>query len=394
MKKPGGDIPIIKLVMGHEEETLVLQTIRSGWLVQGKRVEEFERLVADYVGVDHAVAVSNCTTALQLILYSLGIGPGDEVVLPSFTYVASANAVESLGAKPVFCDIDLKTFNIDPKLAEDAITSNTKAIMAVSLFGLAADLPALSKLADRYKLHLIEDAACALGSLAFGRHTGREAVASAFSFHPRKIITTGEGGMIVTSNADMAAALRALRNHGATSSDFKREGSSEGFLLGDFDVMGFNYRMTDMQGALGVAQMSKLEDIIQARRAGADIYGQLLGEKPGVCPPAEPPAHRHTYQSYVCLLVGPEGQMPSLGNYLALNQKRNSLLTAMQLDGVQVRQGTHAVHTLGYYANKYGFSPEDYPNCLLADRLSVTLPLFPGITVQQQERVAAWVTGH
>jgi perosamine synthetase len=388
------EIQITKPVLGAEEESLVLETIRSGWLAQGKHISEFERLVAEYVGVDHAVAVSNCTVALQLILYYLDIGPGDEVVLPSFTYIASANAVESLGAKPVFCDIDLRTFNLEPSSVERAITTKTKAIMAVSLFGLAADLKALSELADQHDLHLIEDAACALGSMAFGHHTGKEAVASAFSFHPRKIITTGEGGMIVTSGGDMAAMLRVLRNHGASSSDFERETSSHGFLLGAFEVMGFNYRMTDMQGALGVAQMAKLEDIIQARRIGAERYAQLLGDVPALWLPTELASHRHTYQSYVCLMVEPDGQAPDLETFPALNQKRNQLLNEMQINGVQVRQGTHAVHTLGYYAKKYGLKPEDFPNCLMADGLSITLPLFPGITAQQQEQVAGWLRGN
>ncbi len=386
-------LPITRPVFGARERELILKPLETGWVVQGPYVAQFERMFAAFTGAAHALAVSSCTTGLHLVLHALGLRPGDEVILPSFTYVATANAVEYCGARPVFGDIDLATFNLDPAVVEALITPRTRGILAVSLFGLAADLPALADIAGRHGLFLVEDAACALGATLAGRHTGQGCVASVYSLHPRKAITTGEGGMITTDDAALAELMARLRNHGAEATDLERHQSQGGSLLPAFNLLGFNYRLTDLQGALGVAQMERLDEILAGRRAGAAAYDRLLAEVPAVAPPLAPPGYGHAYQSYVTLFRGPRGHKPGLGDLEELNRQRNRLMTAMEKDGISVRQGTHAVHTLGYYAGKYGLEPADFPQSLLADRLSIALPLYAGIDPQDQARVVAFL-GH
>lgn len=384
-------IPITRPVFGERERQLMLEPLASGWVVQGPYVARFEKMFADFCTVPHALATTSCTTGLHLILAALGIGPGDEVIIPSFTFVATANAVEYTGARPVFCDIDPRTFTLDPALAALRISHRTRAIMPVSLFGLCADMPALRELANRHGLYLIEDAACALGARRAGHHAGSEADAAAFSLHPRKAITTGEGGMVVTANPDLAERVAKLRNHGAEATDLERHQQEGGSLLPAFNLLGFNYRLTDIQGALGVAQMERADEIIAGRQAGARVYDELLATVPAVIPPLAPEGFEHAYQSYVAIYRGGDAGLPGLAALEGLNRQRNRLMTAMERDGITVRQGTHAVHTLGYYAHKYSLKPEDFPHSLLADRLSITLPLFAGISPAQQERVVSYL---
>jgi len=382
-------IPITMPVFGEREKELLLKPLETGWVVQGPYVSRFEREFSAYTGAKHSLATTSCTSALHLILCALGIGPGDEVIVPSFTYVATANAVEYAGARPVFCDIELATFNIDLQQAARLITPRTKAILPVSLFGLSADLPGCLALAKPKGLHVIEDAACALGARVGGAHSGVLGTAAAFSFHPRKAITTGEGGMVTTNDDELAERAAKLRNHGAEATDLERHQQSGGSLLPAFNMLGFNYRMTDLQGALGVAQMERVEEIIAGRRAAAANYDALLAGAKAVRPPLAPEGYEHAYQSYVATFTG--GGEPSLQNLARLNRQRNRLMARMEKDGISVRQGTHAVHTLGYYQNKYGLKPEDLPMSLLADRLSIALPLFMGIESNAQERVAAYL---
>ncbi len=380
-------IPITRPVFGRRERELMQKPLDTGWVVQGPWVQRFEEAFRAFSGADHALAVSSCTTGLHLVLAALGIGPGDEVIVPSFTFIASANAVEYTGARPVFCDVELDTFNLDVRQAERLITPRTKAIMPVSLFGLSADLEAVNELARIYGLQVIEDAACALGARQNGRHAGTNCLAASFSFHPRKAVTTGEGGMVTTNDPGLAEVVAKLRNHGAEATDLERHLKEGGSLLPAFDLLGFNYRLTDIQGALGVAQMERAGQIIAARRQAAARYQELLQGVETVRPPLVPEGYEHAFQSYV-VLYSPGGR-PSLERLDGLNRERNRLMAAMEADGITVRQGTHAVHTLGYYAAKYGLRPEDFPQSLLADRLSITLPLFAGITPEQQERVVA-----
>jgi perosamine synthetase len=378
-------IPITRPDLGGREKELMLRPLESGWLVQGPYVQQFEQAFCRFTGASHALAVSSCTTALHLILHALGIGPGDEVIVPSFTFIASANAVEYTGARPVLCDIDLATFNIDVEQAQKLITSRTKAIIAVSLFGLSADMEAVSHLARDHKLAVIEDAACALGASQNRVHAGLNCTAAAFSFHPRKSITTGEGGMVTTSDPGLAALIAKLRNHGGEATDLERHISGGGSLLPAYNLLGFNYRMTDMQGALGVAQMERAHEILESRRAVAEVYTRLLSSQETVRPPETPPNFEHAWQSYVVLYT--EGLQASLDNLEQLNMHRNRIMAAMEKSGITVRQGTHAVHALGYYASKYGYQPTDLPNSLIADRLSIALPLYGGMESGDQRLV-------
>ena len=378
-------IPITKPLFGEEERKTILEPLESGWIVQGPKVAEFESRFAEFTGAAHAIATSSCTTALHLALIALGIGYGDEVILPSFTFVATANAVEYTGAKPVFCDIDINNFNIDVNEIEKKLTGRTKAIIPVHLFGLSADMKPLSEIAKRFGLYVVEDAACGLGSYYQGTHVGTFGDAGCFSFHPRKAITTGEGGMIITRHPHLMVTFRSLRDHGASKSDLVRHVDLGGSLLPEFNRLGYNYRMTDIQGALGVAQMKSAAKIIATRIARAERYHRLLKEDEWLQIPECPKGYIHSYQSYVGLLKL-KGKT-SIQEVLFLNRKRNAMMERLGAAGIAVRQGTHAVHLLGYYREKYHLKPEDCIRSFAAEQLSMTLPLYPQMTDEEQDEV-------
>lgn len=367
------NIPVTRPVMGEPEIEAVADRLRSGWLVQGPKVAEFESLFADYTGSPYARATTSCTTALHLALLAAGVQPGDEVVVPAFTWVATANVVEYCGARPVFADIDLATFNIDVASLEAAITPRTVAVLPVHEFGLASDMDAVLDVARRHDLKVVEDGACATGTFYKGRHVGTFGDAGTFSFHPRKAITTGEGGMVTTADPAIARTVEVLRSHGAEMSDLERHASGNGFALPEFNRLGFNYRMTDLQGALGVAQMKRLIDVMEGRRAVAAFYDEALADLEGLVLPSEPEGYRHGYQSYVTL-VRETG-------------RRDEMALRLQDEGIATRQGTHAVHALGYYRDKYGLRPEDQPRAWTADRQTLTLPVYAGMTQQEQDYV-------
>ena len=258
-------IPIARTSLTDAEIQSVLGPLRSGWLVQGPKVKEFEEKWSSFTGAKHSIAVTSCTTALHLTLVALGISQSDEVIVPAFTWVATANVIEHIGAKVVFCDIDLRTFNLDVAQLALKITPKTRAIIPVHLFGLAADLNSINDLAKKPGLWVVEDAACGFSSRYHGRHVGTLGDAGCFSFHPRKAITTGEGGMITTNDDRLAERLRRLRDHGASISDLQRHLGARPYLLADHPDAGYNQRMTDMQAAIGVAQLDKLPTFIQRR---------------------------------------------------------------------------------------------------------------------------------
>jgi len=382
-------IPISKPFFGEEERAAIQEPLASGWVVQGPKVAEFERLFAAYSGAANAVATSSCTTALHLSLVALGIGPGDEVIVPSFTWVATANAVEMTGARPVFVDIDLETFNVDPSRVESAVGSRTKAVIPVSLFGVSAPMQEILDIASRRGLKVVEDAACAVGAWYRGRHAGTLADIGCFSFHPRKAITTGEGGMVVSADGGIAELVRSLRDHGASKSDLARHLGKRSYVLPDFDRVGYNYRMTDLQGALGVAQIARLEAILELRTERAQAYDRSLRELAWLRPQALPDGYRHGYQSYVCLFRPEE---PSMANVDELHRRRNELMDSLEAAGIATRPGTHAVHALGFYRRKYGLEPGDLPNAFLADQLSVALPLYAQMTEEEQRYVLEHLT--
>lgn len=362
----------------EDEIALLQQCLKSGWVTQGPLTERFESLVATRHQARHGIATTSCTAALHLAMLALDIGPGDEVIVPALTWTTTAHAVEYVGARAVFADVRLDSFNLDPDAVASAITPRTRAVIAVHLFGLAADMGAILPLAERHNLAVVEDAACAIGTQWNGRPVGTLGAMGCFSFHPRKVITTGEGGLITTQDDGLAEALRVLRNHGATGTPAPTEEEPLGpWTMTLFDRLGFNLRLSDIQASVGIAQMGKLEHLLDERRRLAAGYDRLLGDVPGLIRPVAPAAEPgHTYQSYVVRVA--EGG----------RQRRNHLMARLAANDIQTRPGTHAVHRLGYYRNRYGLRPEDFPLAALAEDTTITLPIFPGMREEEQEQVA------
>ncbi len=377
-------IPITRPFFGPEEMRAVQVPLETGWVVQGPYVKEFEDRFSAFTGATHSIATSSCTTALHVAVAALRLKPGDEVIVPAFTWVATANVVEYMGAKPVFCDIDMATFNLSPSRIDELITPRTVGIIPVHLFGLCADMDPIREIARRARLWIVEDAACAFGSWYRGAHAGTLGDLGCFSFHPRKSITTGEGGMITTADDDYDARCRSLRDHGASRSDHDRHTQSSGYLLSEYDVLGYNFRMTDIQGSLGCAQMARAGWILERRRLVAERYDELLAECGWLQTPAVPKDYVHGYQSYVCLFRPEE---PSTKNVEILHDRRNELMRRMEEDGVATRQGTHAAHLQGYYREKYKIAPGDFPLAWFADRLTISLPMYAQMTEGEQDEV-------
>ena len=392
------NIPITKTIFDKDEELAIVEPLRSGWVVQGPNVSKFQDKFANFTNSRFAYATSNCTTALHLGLVAMGIKKGDKVVVPSFTFVASANAVEYTGAEVVFCDIDLRTFNIDETRLENLIKNdkNIKAIMPVNLFGLCANMPAIMQIAKKYNLKVIEDSACGFDGWIEDRHSGTFGDCGCFSFHPRKSISTGEGGMLITNDEKIAGLVSMLKDHGASKSDLQRHTEKGGSLLPNFDILGYNYRMTDIQGALGSCQMDKKERIMNGRRRIAKKYDEALKSEVVnnkklseiLVPPYIPNGYKHGYQSYVCLFTGGV-DLTELNKDIIdkINQKRNNLMQILEENGIATRQGTHAVHTLGYYKVKNNFKDEDFLNSYAADRLTISLPMYADMSDEEFQYV-------
>lgn len=388
-------IPIARTSLSEGEINSVLEPLRSGWLVQGPKVQEFEDKWSKFTGAQHSIAVTSCTTALHLSLVALDIKPGDEVIVPAFTWISTANVVEHLDAKVVFCDIDLNTFNIDPRQIESKITSRTKAILPVHLFGLAADIAAIRDIAEKHNLKIVEDAACGFGARYNCKHVGTFGDTGCFSFHPRKAITTGEGGMITTNNGKLAEKLRRLRDHGAAMSDLQRHMGAKPYLLADHPDAGYNQRMTDLQAALGSAQMDRASEIIKERQRLAARYDQAFVDLEWLKTPTKLKAYEHGYQSYPCLFMPQRAKIVAkAGNaneLKAINQLRNAWMDHLQQLGISTRPATHAVHMLSFYRQKYGLKAKDFPCAFAANDCSVSLPLFHGMTHEEQDFVIAMV---
>ncbi|CBH22458.1 Glutamine--scyllo-inositol transaminase [Acetoanaerobium sticklandii] len=349
---------MIKLSMpdvGLEEFEQIKEVLDSGYLVQGAKVDEFENLVKNYLKAKHVVAVSSGTAALHLALLALDIKAGDEVIIPDFTFPATANVVEILGATPVFVDTDLDSFCIDTKKIEEKISSRTKAIMPVQEFGQSSDMNKILELANHYNLKVIEDAACAFGSEYKSYKVGTIGEIGCFSLHPRKAITTGEGGLLVTNNDEYAEKIRILRNHGIKSINGKA----------NFVMPGLNYRLTNIQGAIGVAQMAKLESINKSRKTIADLYYKLLKNNTKIILPKEMDYGKHVWQTY----------------HILIDKKyiRDEVIMKLKQKGIETNFGANSVHMQPYYKGKYNLDSNTFNNSVYSFNQGLALPLHPNL---------------
>ncbi|MCK5059326.1 MAG: DegT/DnrJ/EryC1/StrS family aminotransferase [Candidatus Aminicenantes bacterium] len=340
-----------------------VNVFKSGNLVQGKFVHEFEEGLKNYLGIKHAILLSSGTAALHLSLMAFDIKKGDEIIIPAFTYPAPANVVEISGAKPVFVDISPEDFCIDVSKIEEKITDRTKAIIVVHEFGQAAEISKIIKIADKHNLIVIEDAACALGTEFKGKKAGTFGNLGCFSFHPRKIITTGEGGVVASNNDELAARIRSLRNHGIA-----KKNSQYDFLL-----PGLNYRMTDFQAALGLSQLEKIEEITKRRIDIARFYDRELSSVEWITTPKRFPDREMVYQTY----------------HILLDDKidRDKLIMTLKKHGIETNLGAQALQCLTFYKKKYGFEEESFPNALRSYRSGLALPIYPQLTHKQLKRI-------
>jgi perosamine synthetase len=372
---PRRTVAIAQPATGDEEWQALREPLARGWLTQGEKVAAFEKAFAQRHGVKHARACTSGTTALHLMLAAFGAGPRDEVIVPAFTWVATANAVVYCGARPVFADVDPRSFNIDPRDVARKRTPRTRAVIAVHLFGLCADMDALAEAAPG--IALLEDAACAAGASYKGRSAGAMGVAAAFSFHPRKAITTGEGGMVTTNDDDLARRVDVLRNHGASISSEKDATGGSSYLPPDFDVLGYNYRMTDLQGALGLVQLRKLDALVAERRRGAAFYERELSGIPWLRTPVGPNDYGHVWQSYVVTIDPARAPL-----------SRNEMMGALQENGIATRPGTHAVPALGFYQRTFGTTADDCPCARDCEANSLAIPLHNRMSAEDYDYVA------
>ena len=363
-------INVMQPWLGEEEVAAVTEVLRSGWVAQGPKVRQFEESFAARQQSPYAVAVSSCTTALHLALHVAGIGPGDEVVVPSFSFIATTNAVRYVGAEPVFADVDALTGNITAATVEPHLTSRTRAVIAVDQGGVPVDLDPIRELCDSRRIFVLEDAACGAGSTYKGRPVGAGAETTAWSFHPRKLLTTGEGGMLTTSREDWAARARRLREHAMSVSAADRHTSTLA-PMETYDEVGFNFRMTDLQAAVGLVQLGRLEAIIARRRLLAGRYQQAIAGIPGLRAVSDPAYGTGNFQSF----------WVEVGAGYPLD--REGLLAVLAQSGVSARRGIMAAHRQPPYRHL----PADLP---VTDRLTdstLILPLYHQLDEADQDRV-------
>jgi len=367
-------IPVIRPLLGAEEAAAAAQAIESGWIAQGPRVAEFEAAFAEATGAGHAVAVSSCTAALHLAMIVAGVSAGDDVVAPSMSFIATANAARYVGAEAVFADVDPATLNLTPATVEPLLTDRTRAVILVDQAGVPADLDAMRALCDPRGITVVEDAACAAGATYRGRPAGAGADLATFSFHPRKLLTTGEGGMITTPDPEVAARLRRLREHGMNVSAAARHAERQP-VIEHYLELGYNYRMTDVQAAVGLVQLGRLGEIITRRRQLAQRYQRLLGQIPGLRMIADPGYGTTNFQSFWVVLPA---DFPVT---------RNELLQRLADAGVSARRGIMAAHLEPAYQGR-----GNHAHLRETERLSgssLILPLFHQLTHDEQDQVVS-----
>ena len=364
-------IPVMRPLLGAKEAAAAADVVLSGWVAQGPRVREFESEFAQRVGAVDTVAVSSCTTGLHLALLLAGVGEGDEVVVPSLSFIATANAVRYVGATPVFADVELTTLNLTVDTVEPVLTTRTRAIILVHQAGAPADIAAMHELCDPRGIAVIEDAACAIGSTYRGALIGSHSELVAFSFHPRKLVTTGEGGMVTVANSDLAVRGRRLREHGMRSSAADRHAAG-GVVIERYLETGFNWRMTDVQAAIGLVQLGRLDAIVVRRRELAARYQTALADLPGIVMASDPPFGTTNYQSFWVL---PADDVPI---------SRDTLLNRLAEAGISARRGIMASHLEPAYA---GAASTPLPVTERITNDSLVLPLYHDLSEADQDRV-------
>lgn len=365
------EIPLSRPEFDEAEAAAVAEVLASGWVSQGPRVAEFERRFAALVGAQFGVATTSCTTALHLAIALAGVGPGDEVICPSFSFIATANAVAYAGGTPVFADIEADTWNVNADDAWRRVTPRTKAVLIVHQVGLAADLDRFAPFKDR-GIAIVEDAACAIGATYKDGPIGSSGNIVCFSFHPRKTISVGEGGMLMTDDPAIADRARRLRSHGASVSDRARH-EAKGLVYEEYAELGYNYRMTDIQAAIGLAQLGKLDRLLRRRREIADGYNAAFATSPEIQTPARPPYAEHAYQSYAIRLTG------------RCRRERDEVMRDLIAAGVSSRRGIPPIHLEPLYRG--GAGAQSLPVTEEVSARSLFLPIFAGLTEEDQRRV-------
>ena len=366
-------IPVMRPWFDDAEVEAAAAAIRSGWVAQGPRVAEFEQAFADSVGAAAGVAVTSCTTGLHLAMYTLGLEPGDEVIVPSLSFIATANAVRYVGATPVFADVDIVSQNITVDTIAAVTTQRTRAVIVVHQVGMPVDLDPIREFSAARDIALVEDAACAAGSTYKGAPIGNDPSLAVFSFHPRKLLTTGEGGMITTSDVELAARLRRLREHGMSVDTFARHSTND-VVIEQYLETGFNFRMTDVQAAIGLVQLAKLEEMIARRRDLAAEYAEALSGIPGLTMPSDPPHGTTNYQSYSVTITD---DYP---------MERNELMAALSAEGISSRRGVMASHREPAYVDH---PSQPLPNTNFVTDHSIILPMYHQMTSVDIEKVAS-----
>ncbi|AKB79722.1 Bacillosamine/Legionaminic acid biosynthesis aminotransferase PglE [Methanosarcina horonobensis HB-1 = JCM 15518] len=364
-------LPYCQPSINDEEIESVLDSLRSGWLTMGPKTIEFENLIAKYTGAKHAIAVSSCTAALHLSLLACGIGKNDEVITTPYTFASTGNVIVQVGAKPVFVDVRKDTYNIDPEKIEDAITPNTKAIIPVHFAGQSCDMHEIMKIAEKNNLFVIEDAAHAIGSEYHGKKIGCIGDFTCFSFYPTKNMTTGEGGAITTNNDEFVDKLKSLRLHGISKDAWKRY-SNQGNWYYEIEDCGWKYNMTDLQAALGIPQIKKLDTFCDIRKKYADIYTKSLCRIEGIITPYEDLDAKHVYHLYPLLL-----------------EKYNRAKFIEEMGKRNISCSVHFIplHLHPFYKNQFGFKKGDFPNAEWLYEREVSLPLYPKMKIEDVRSV-------
>lgn len=366
-------VPLMRPWLGEEEVQAIREVVLSGWICLGPKAAELERRIAALCGARHAVATTSATSALHLTMQVMGVQPGDEVILPTFTCMANANAVIIAGGVPAFADVDRRTYNLDPADVERRIGPKTRAIMMVDQIGLPADLDAMKAVAERHGLLLLDDAATAFGAKYKGRYLGGHGVPTSFSFHPRKMITTGEGGMVLFDDDAWAERARVLRSTGASVSDLKRH-EAKGALFQEYHESGYNYRLTDIQAAMGLVQLDKLPEMLRQRAEQADRYHALLAHLDEIEPPFVPEWATHAWSSY-CIRLRPHAKVSA-----------DDVVRRMAERNVSCRRGIQPLHHEPFFRERWG--REHFPETEAAAKETLFLPIFPGLTEREQQQVA------